>query len=173
MREVGLLPDDAVFFERLLSYEDVPRDERLRVRDEWCTGARQATEGCDLVFLDPDNGLATTRMRRGSDDLKHVFTEEIAPYVDRGQSVVVYHHYGRRGSHSDQTRSLSFQLADELGLDRPPITLRYRPWSPRAFMIIPASAHRSAGHERIAELLRGEWGRWFAQRLPESAPKRF
>ena len=82
-------------------------------------------------------------------------------------------HYGRRGSHSDQTRSLSFQLADELGLDRPPITLRYRPWSPRAFMIIPASAHRSAVHERIAELLRGEWGRWFAQRLPESAPKRF
>ena len=68
VREVGLLPDDAVFFERLLSYEDVPRDERLRVRDEWCTGARQATEGCDLVFLDPDNGLATTRMRRGSDD---------------------------------------------------------------------------------------------------------
>ena len=165
VREMGLLPGKTVFFDRLLSYEGVPRDECLPVRDEWCNDAQQTTEGCDLVFLDPDNGLATKRMWRGSNDLKHVFTEEIAPYVDRGQSVVVYHHYGRHGSHADQTRSLSVQLVDELGLEQPPIALRYRPWSPRAFMIIPAPAHRSSLRERVNSLLGGQWGRWFRDGL--------
>ena len=139
--------------------------EVAAVRDEWCNDAQQTTEGCDLVFLDPDNGLATKRMWRGSNDLKHVFTEEIAPYVDRGQSVVVYHHYGRHGSHADQTRSLSVQLVAELGLEQPPIALRYRPWSPRAFMIIPAPAHRSSLRERVNSLLGGQWGRWFRDGL--------
>ena len=56
--ESPTLPPGAVFYERLLSYEGLEPAQRLQARDGWCSDALDATEGCDLVFLDPDNGVA-------------------------------------------------------------------------------------------------------------------
>ncbi len=56
--ESPTLPPGTVFYERLLSYEGLEPAQRLQARDGWCSDALDATEGCDLVFLDPDNGVA-------------------------------------------------------------------------------------------------------------------
>src|ERR1019366_7088016 len=58
-------------------------------RSHWFDGALDKTASCNLVFVDPDNGLAWTE---GS--LKHVSLGEIRSLVQRipRPSVVIYHH---------------------------------------------------------------------------------
>ncbi|GBD47027.1 hypothetical protein [Methylopila sp. Yamaguchi] len=50
----------------------------------------------DLVFLDPDNGLAvasTAKGRKNSD--KYIFLDEVAAFYTAGQSLLIYQHYPR------------------------------------------------------------------------------
>ena len=62
-------------------------------RKQWHKAALEATNGMDIVFLDPDNGLETVKMHQnGSTKEKHVTWQEINDYYNRGQSVILYHH---------------------------------------------------------------------------------
>lgn len=69
----------------------------VRDRPQWHQRALCGTAGADIVFLDPDNGLETAKMRRrGSATEKHVAWQELKDYYDRGQSVAVYQHRPQR-----------------------------------------------------------------------------
>ena len=155
------LPADTAYSERPLTYTGLAQDQRLPFRERWCSEALAATAGCDLVFVDPDNGIASPTMARGRSDPKHVFIEELAPYLERGQSVVAYHHLGRRGSHAEQITQLLDRLRAELDVPAEPRALRYRPWSPRAFFLLPSSRHDALIRDRVAALLAGAWGTHF------------
>ena len=62
-------------------------------RYQWHENALAATAGADIVFLDPDNGLETAKMRqRGHIKDKHAKWQEVKDYYDRGQSVILYQH---------------------------------------------------------------------------------
>ena len=99
IRQRRVLPDDTVFYERLL---DLGRhkgrsgyDLRIQARQEWVQGAVQATKDCDVVFVDPDNGIGTTAQAHSRRGAKYVLLEELVPYVNRGQTLVIYHHLNR------------------------------------------------------------------------------
>ena len=65
-------------------------------REQWHKAAMKATNGADIVFLDPDNGLETAKMHQnGSAKEKHVTWQELKDYYNRGQSVILYHHRPR------------------------------------------------------------------------------
>jgi hypothetical protein len=100
-------------------------------------------------------------MRRGHSDTKHVFVEEPAPYLERGQSVVVYHHLARQGSHEEQIARLCEMLRSQLRLLSRPIALCYRPWSPRAFFVLAAPPDEAAIGKRLARVLAGPWAAHF------------
>src|SRR3989442_13791213 len=57
----GILGLSTTYYARPLSYEAIQgRAERLETRSRWFRGALRAMEGCHVVFLDPDNGMAPT-----------------------------------------------------------------------------------------------------------------
>lgn len=56
-------------------------------RGEWHTRGKETLEGCDLIFLDPDNGFEVPSMTRRSAP-KYALYTEAADYVRAGQSVV-------------------------------------------------------------------------------------
>jgi len=93
-------------------------------------------EGCDLVFLDPDNGIApegfgSTSRRVG----KSVMIEDIEALKQDGQAIVVYHHQTHRKSgHHVELRDLALRLTRSGFLVSG--VLRAKPWSPRAFFIL-------------------------------------
>ncbi len=73
--------------------EPVPVDGR----PAWHARALAALAGADVVFLDPDNGLLVKSVgKRSARAPKYTFYEEVADYVARGQSVVVYNHRSRK-----------------------------------------------------------------------------
>lgn len=80
---------DAVWFS-----EQVPFQEK---RLAWHCRAVSALSICNLVFLDPDNGLLVKSVGKGSaKSVKYVFPEEIADYISQGISVVFYNHRQRK-----------------------------------------------------------------------------
>ena len=52
-------------------------------------------ENCDVVFLDPDNGLEVDSAK-GKKLSKYVLLDELRSYINNGQSVVFYNHRSRK-----------------------------------------------------------------------------
>jgi len=116
---------------------------------------------CDLAFFDPDNGVASDAMRRGRSDLKHVFIEELAAFHARRQPLVVYHHFGRQGSHEAQARQLQDRLTTGLGLTAPPAILRWTAFSARAFAVVPAPERAAAVSQFVSAFRESPWSQHF------------
>lgn len=167
VRERGLLPGGTVFYEGVLSFAGTPgigraaTERRLERRKAWAWDALVATRGCDLIFADPDNGLETRAgvPRHRLTGPKYAYFDELAPYLDRGQSLVVYHHLHRSMVHESQVRDRLSQVEERLG---PAFALRFRPGTGRAFFVVPAGAHREVLREKATRLVRNRcWARHF------------
>ena len=74
--------------------DEVPfKEDRLA----WHRRAVFALSACDIVFLDPDNGLLVKSVGKGSaKSVKYIFLDEIADYTAQGISVVFYNHRQRK-----------------------------------------------------------------------------
>src|SRR5712671_1580419 len=99
VQDSNALPKTARYFAIPLSFAGTKCPIRPGIRAVWLRGAMHATKGTDIVFLDPDNGLevkSTTALSiKGP---KYVFLDDISPYLQRRQSLVVYQHLARNGS---------------------------------------------------------------------------
>jgi hypothetical protein len=158
-----VLPASTIFYSRPLSFRDSPpnsRAARLTQRRKWLEAALNATSGADIVFMDPDNGFggrsASPTSRTGP---KYVFPDEVEQFLQRGQSVIVYHHQTR------ERGGLAVQVASHVGAlrtvaaDVPPYAAVFRRRSVRVYFIIPAPGHRDLLLERTQGFIRGPWGR--------------
>ena len=127
-------------------------------RSRWFDGALDKTASCDLVFVDPDNGLAWTE---GSP--KHVFLDEIRSLVQRNSrpSVVIYHHVDHLSDTAEEKTERQLErLSSELGLSlaERPFGVLFRRWAVRAFLILPNQDDRDMLMERTKALVQ-KWGK--------------
>jgi hypothetical protein len=169
VREYDVLPEDTTFYDKVLSFEGIGRaavSRRLEHRKAWAWDALAATRGCDVVFADPDNALEPAGIKPSQDKgPKYAYFNELVPYLDRDQSLVVYHslHYG--APRENQVRERLSQVGDQLGRS---FALLYRPNARRAFFVIPSEAHRGILHERAERFARGPcWSQHFTLIEPE------
>jgi hypothetical protein len=164
IRNNGILPAGTVFFEEPLTFAGMPsigaaaREARLKHRSEWLQRALEATAGCDVVFIDPDNGLEVKTQRHTRRGPKHVFFDELVPYLRRGQSLIIYHHIARKGSAVDQIQQRLSQIAERLRGCDAPFALRYHRGTSRALFVVPTKAHSSVLVDRAKRFASGLWG---------------
>ena len=84
----GIIPQ-AVYFNRIVP----PGTE---AREDYHATSMEAFQTCDLVFFDPDNGLATKSTSKSSKaGVKFVFDDELADHYQAGRSILVYQHFPR------------------------------------------------------------------------------
>ncbi len=96
---------------------------------------------------------------------KYAYFDELTPYLDRGQSLVVYHHLHRGAPHASQVQHRFSQLEERLGSC---FALRYRPGSGRVLLVVPAEAHRRTLRQRAECLARHRcWSQHFELVEPE------
>ena len=136
-------------------------------RSHWFAGSLHQTASCDLVFLDPDNGVAGLRaFAEGSP--KHVFLDKIRSLVQRKSrpSVVIYHHVDHLSDTAEEKTERQLErLSSELGLSlaERPFGVLFRRWAVRAFLILPNQDHRDMLMERTKALVqkwgKDEWGK--------------
>lgn len=80
---------DAVYFNQY-----VPAG--IEAREAFHTASMQQFDDCDLVFFDPDNGLAiqsTSKSR--ANGIKFVFDDELETHYGTGRSLLIYQHFPR------------------------------------------------------------------------------
>ena len=159
----GLLGPDTVFYGA-----DVPGpvqgargEARIADRQHWVKDALHTTEGCDVVFLDPDNGLEpkTVPITRKMAP-KYAYLEEVRKWAKHGRSAVIYHHLGRHRPHDKQIDDWLERLRNEFS-SHDIFALRFHRGTSRAFFVLAAKRHTPILRERADELLASPWREHF------------
>jgi len=85
----GLLPNTQYFAN--------PVSDDLMERTGWHSELMDASQGQDLVFLDPDNGLLPNSCQPGRrNSSKYLFWSEVAELWKAGKSLLIYQHFPRK-----------------------------------------------------------------------------
>lgn len=160
----SILPSTTLFYRDPIPAPNVPcfspaaRDAQARFRETWFEQAFNTLSDAELVFLDPDNGLAGSRVKRHfRKSVKFVFTDEVTDWLGRGQSVVLYQH--------QQRKPLSEQIAEQRRLFGVPhcFAVSFNRYSVRIYYIILAESHRARVSERLTRFLGSAWGEHFTR----------
>ena len=157
IEESGVLPN-AVFVSQEIPCKELPFSLRPVKRSRWLVEIKAELKCCTLVFLDPDNGIASERLRMTRRCAgKSVTIAEIKQLQEDGRTMVVYHHQShRKGGHYCEICDLAARLR-ESGLNVSG-ALRARPWSPRVFFMLNADRQLRERAKSIAE----RWGSWIS-----------
>lgn len=162
LEAAGVLPEGSQTFAERLDFGDLApaaRQARVDRRCEWLDGALGATEDCSMVFFDPDNGVrrsdhSTPSYRSKAE--KHMYLSELRPFVERDQSVVVYHHADRSAPVPVQAQRRLADLRDELGV--PPLAaVRASRGTTRLFLVAPSPTQRALLGHRLDRLADSRW----------------
>jgi hypothetical protein len=160
----GVLPEGSLTARAVLSFTGTSatsvsgRSARLARRSAWLQSAVSATAGCDVVFLDPDNGIAAEDAQPHLlAAIKYAFAHELLPFLDRGQSVIVYQHADRSTDVHTQARRKLHLLQRAVGVD-PIGAVRSLRGPCRLFLVVPAAQHRDQLERRLEAMTqRGPW----------------
>lgn len=140
-------------------------------RKKWHRKALNEMTGCDLVFLDPDNGLKCEYPNapksayliptgfESPDSGKHAYLEEVLSFVRQGSAVIFYHHPARKKTHNEQIRKLAQYIARKLDNNHRVSAFCYRRWHSRAFFIIWPLARQEVFKPRMKAIHDGLWGK--------------
>jgi predicted TIM-barrel fold metal-dependent hydrolase len=92
---------------------------------------------------------------------KYVFWNELSPFWDRGQSLIIYHHLNRTASVARQTEILQEKFAvkfADAGLVR---YFLFRRGSCRHFWLIAQKEHALHCQSVIDQITQSEWREYF------------
>lgn len=78
------------------SYFDAVLTDNRPARAAYLDSARQALGDCDIVFVDPDNGIEVPSTKFGSSgSSRYVYWRELHTMYASGQSILMYQHFPR------------------------------------------------------------------------------
>jgi hypothetical protein len=160
----GILPGTTLFYSEAVPPPQTPclsparREGQAQLRKAWFGRGFERLSEAQLVFLDPDTGLAGSRLQMHSRrSVKYVFANEVTDWLRRGQSVVLYQH--------QQRKTLNDQVAEQrkmFGTGTTCLAVSFHRRSVRIYYILPARDHRVRLSERLSGFLAGAWGDHFS-----------
>jgi len=159
----GILPRNTLFYSIAIPAPKVPcfspaaREMQTGLRASWFEDGFKSLSQAKVVFLDPDNGLAPSRSKKHfRRSAKYIFEDEVAAWLKRGQTVVLYQH--------QQRKSLSEQVSDQhkiLAAGKRCVAVSFHRRTARIYYILPAEDHEHRLSERLIHFLNGEWAEHF------------
>jgi hypothetical protein len=121
--------------------------------------ALAATAGCDLAFLDPDNGIRVAHHpvpAHRTMAVKYAYLDELAAFADRRQSLIVYHHADRTVTVEQQARRRLNDLARALPSE-PIAAVRASRGTVRLFLVAATASQAQYLRERLHALTASPW----------------
>lgn len=130
-------------------------------RSKWHRNGLHEMQDCDLVFLDPDNGLLTKSVGHGSEkSVKYVFPNEIVDYYKTGHSVVFYSHRTREQLAVYLKRFDELFSKEELG-NAIIKGVSFKRGTIRDYFFIVHREHVERVESGLKKVLEGKWSRHF------------
>ena len=163
-REVRALENSSIlkanFYSELLDFSVSSKNERQLIRWEWHTKALQCLQNCDIIFVDPDNGLMVPSAIDTIKSNKFVMPFELAEYYRAGASVIYYQHKARRTDefyveqHKQLLASRAFPNADTIGL-------KFKTTSQRYYFFLVQPQHKSIISNCLEQMMDTPWKNHF------------
>ena len=122
-------------------------------RDAWLRSALRVTGHCDVVFLDPDNGISFGPQKHAE---KYAHIEELAEFLISGRSLIVYHHCDRSAPVEEQAKRLLDRVTKAASAD-PLAAVIARRGTVRLFLLLPQSQHRAGFKAVLREIEGSQW----------------
>lgn len=167
IENLHLLKSDAYYNEVLTP----PSKSDPDFRTKWLARSFDHLSGCDLVFLDPDNGMRPKSIGPRSDkSIKYATAEEILVYYHKGYSVCFYSHRTREQLNVYLHRFDSlFSDAAQLGATVKSVS--FKRGTTRDYFFLLQEEHVGKVEQCLNEMLEGNWGRHFVGIEIESKEK--
>ena len=168
----GLLPLVTSYYSQCLTYDDLPwkgpktAEERRERRTSWMKEAVEGLCGAEVIFFDPDNGIEMdVNKKHCALAPKYTFEDEIALFLIKSKTVIVYQHLGRpKGGIDAYLRKSLEQLHEKVAwsLTQRPCSCIFKCWGNRAFIILPAGKMGGVVIERASSMMADEhWSKHF------------
>ena len=147
-RNRAILPGAKFYEEYVHCYRGQAR------RNEWLQGALNKIGGCELVFINPANGISLANRPRSS--AKHAYMYELEAFTQQGEgkSLVIYHHAPRITA-SEEIFRISQRLQDTLKL--PVRSLWYHRGTARFYFVVIHPNHKKVLCTRLESFGRSVW----------------
>jgi hypothetical protein len=98
-RQVSLIEDTGLLPKSKYFSDYVP--DSASARSLWFKALVECSQGSDLIFLDPDNGLEVTSRPYGrTDSSKFIYWREVEALWSSGKSLLIYQHFIRENRFS-------------------------------------------------------------------------
>ncbi len=158
-RSVQALEQAHLLVSNLFVNKAVPKE--IGQRKAWHQTALARLADCDIVFLDPDNGLNVKSVKPGSQKSpKYVWLHEVSDYIASGKSVIVYSHRPRKKVDVYLAECAARFTADPVLCGKQFFVMTFPRRSIRDYFMIPASqTHEEKICRAIQSLLDGPFGR--------------
>ena len=157
-RSVQALEQARLLASNLFVNDTVPKE--VDQRTAWHRAALARLADCDIVFLDPDNGLNVKSVKPGSPKSpKYVWLREVSDYIASGKSVIFYNHRPRKKAEVYFAEYASRFATDPVLCGKQFCVVTFPRRTTRDYFIIPASqAHEEKICKAIQNLLEGPFG---------------
>jgi hypothetical protein len=158
VEESGILP--ASYYSRPLDFSCADKPTRDALRWEWHCRAAEKLRSCDVIFVDPDNGLIVPSANGIPKSNKFVLPQELAEYYRSGASVIYYQHKARLpdnfylAQHKELLNSGASPGAIGAGLKFISISQRY-------YFFIVQLQHTVRVERALANMMKTDWARYF------------
>ena len=149
-RAVSLIEESKLFPKETTAYysDIVPKDGR----SEWLDTALKSTAEREVIFLDPDNGLAPPSVKEHyKKSRKHVFGNEIKRFCQSKQTTLVMYQHVRRVRAMVQLADQIAELLKWSGRDLI-VPVMHHKLSRRLFYLLPGERKRQVVLNRIHEM---------------------
>ncbi len=167
LEEAGVLPANSIYFSQALDFHHrFPRQTgqhkhlRLTSRMQWLQRACTAVKGCNVVMLDPDNGLeikTCSKIHLGKSG-KFAYYSEVQQFFNGAKVCVVYNHLNRTDSHIAQIEYRANALKARIqGVDSV-FGIRHAPYSPRAYFILCRKGETTKLRLNLGDFMTGPCG---------------
>jgi hypothetical protein len=159
----GILHEGTLFYSQPLAYpENLSTSNRSTLRKEWFAPALIKVASADVVFVDPDNGIeCPTYKRISKKGPKYVFWDDLDAFVERGQSVIVYHHHNRDGTHPQQVERILGKMRSRWTAGATISAATFKRGTNRSYFIVAAPQHNLLLNQRLEKMRSGLWSRHF------------
>lgn len=168
IQKADLIPG-AVYYDEYLTVDN---------RAGWHKKALERFKDCDLVFLDPDNGLLVKSVgKKSARSVKYVFYEEVKDYLEAGKSVIVYNHRSRKYV-TNYFGDIEDMLQEKVRIYKYVVQeITFPKGTTRDYFAIPTCEdHHFMIHDAFADMLESKWGQlgvcklcpeWSSHYLPD------
>lgn len=148
-----VLPNETIFYSKPLPYSSASPVRRKEDRENWFEESLAELDMTDMVFLDPDNGIQTERVKKTHKKArKYVFIDEIQRYYKSGKSLIIYTHRDRTKESAYRQKLLS--VATLLKASDKIKVLKFKRVSVRHYIFLVRKEHKDLIASTIESLTR-------------------